>query len=207
VNLLDVFEGQGLSVYGKNMPVRGMSADGGAIIGDFIVDDRLRDGYLVYLDPLVMGILGDLNLNGKLESLDINILNREILAGFDPVSCDLNGDQRVDAEDRLVWVHDLANTYFGDANLDGEFNSTDLVFVFGAGEYEDNIDRNSTWSTGDWTGDGEFTTSDLVLAFQDGGYEGPRQAIRAVPEPNAWLLLVLGMTGAMSLPRHRHCRS
>ncbi|MCA9198863.1 MAG: chitobiase/beta-hexosaminidase C-terminal domain-containing protein, partial [Planctomycetales bacterium] len=58
----------------------------------------------------------------------------------------------------------------GDANGDGLFNSTDLVLVFQAGEYEDNIDGNSAYSEGDWNGDGDFNTSDLVFAFQAGTY-------------------------------------
>ena len=37
----------------------------------------------------------------------------------------------------------------GDSNRDGFFDSTDLVQVFQAGEYEDGIPLNSTWETGD----------------------------------------------------------
>jgi hypothetical protein len=39
-----------------------------------------------------------------------------------------------------------------------------------AGEYEDSIPGNSTWSEGDWDCDGDFTTRDLVLAFSDVGF-------------------------------------
>jgi len=71
----------------------------------------------------------------------------------------------------------------------GEFNSTDLVAVFSAGQYEDTIEDNSTWATGDWNADGDFDSGDLVLAFTDGGYEqGPRPA--AVPEPTGLMLIV-----------------
>jgi hypothetical protein len=58
----------------------------------------------------------------------------------------------------------------GDVNGDGLFNSSDLVMVFQAGEYEDDRDRNSTFEEGDWNVDGDFTTSDLVEAFQSGRY-------------------------------------
>ena len=54
----------------------------------------------------------------------------------------------------------------GDANLDGVFDSSDLVAVFIVGQYEDNVPQNSSWATGDWNCDQEFTTSDLVAAFQ-----------------------------------------
>ena len=76
--------------------------------------------------------------------------------------------------------------------LTGEFNSTDFVVVFGAGQYEDAEALNSTWATGDWNGDGEFNSSDFVAAFTDGGYErGPRPA--AVPEPHALILVCAAM--------------
>ncbi len=67
-------------------------------------------------------------------------------------------------------VHEILSTTVGDANLDRVFDSSDLVQVFVAGEYEDNVIGNSGWADGDWDCDGDFTTSDLVAAFQDGGY-------------------------------------
>ncbi len=58
----------------------------------------------------------------------------------------------------------------GDVNDDGLFNSSDLVAVFRAGEYEDALPMNSTFVEGDWNDDGEFNSSDLVLAFRLGHY-------------------------------------
>jgi hypothetical protein len=95
----------------------------------------------------------------------------------------------------------ILNTYIGDANLDGQFNSGDLVTVFAAGEYEDAAASNSTWAEGDWNADNDFNTGDLVYAFQGGGYEmGPRAAVNAVPEPSSAVLLALGM---LTLARRR----
>ncbi|MCA9172511.1 MAG: dockerin type I repeat-containing protein [Planctomycetales bacterium] len=97
-------------------------------------------------------------------------------------------------------------TWFGDANLDGEFNSTDLVVVFQAGVYEDSVLLNAGWSTGDWNGDGEFNSSDLVTAFQTGGYgQGPRDAVAAsaVPEPSTCVALGLGISCAITAMRRR----
>jgi hypothetical protein len=59
----------------------------------------------------------------------------------------------------------------GDANLDGLFDSSDLVHLFQLGEYEDALAGNSSRATGDFDGDNEFDTSDLVLAFQAGTYQ------------------------------------
>jgi hypothetical protein len=64
----------------------------------------------------------------------------------------------------------------GDANRDGIFDVSDLILVFQAGEYEDNIPGNSTWEEGDWNGDGDFTSSDILLAFVEGRYVGAEPA-------------------------------
>jgi hypothetical protein len=115
-------------------------------------------------------LTGDFDLNGTLGAEDIDLLFAQIRAVPPNSRFDLNEDGRVDARDRDYLVHDLLQTVYGDANLDGQFTSRDLVLIFQAGEYEDNIADNSTWTEGDWNGDGEFTTRDLVLAFQSGGY-------------------------------------
>ena len=130
---------------------------------------------------------------------------------------DLNGDENINPEDLLVWVKDLMMTWYGDANLDGEFNSSDFVQVFETGKYEKGwLDDDwgspqgelAHWSDGDWNGDGVFDSLDFVLAFQDGGYEqGPRTDVVAVPEPGtmallgtaACLLLLRCCTGRRSL--------
>jgi len=114
---------------------------------------------------------------------------------------DLDGDMDVDLEDRTLWVHTVKRTTFGDANLDGVFDSRDLVNVFAAGEYEDSLVDNSKWETGDWNGDCEFTTRDLIVAFQDGGYERPAAA-SAVPEPtSAGYLSLLAIWGTLGWRR------
>ena len=133
------------------------------------------------------GVAGDFNGNGELDAEDIDILNADIRAGIGLPAQDLNGDGAINAADRTAWVHDLKNTWFGDANLDGEFNSSDFVQVFTAGKFESDVD--ATWADGDWNGDGRFNSSDFVAAFGDGGFEiGPR-AVENVPEPSAIVLV------------------
>jgi hypothetical protein len=126
---------------------------------------------------------GDFNENGMLDAGDIDLLSSVVRAGTNESRYDLNADQRVDEGDRTVWVESLRRTYFGDSNLDGEFSSADLVTIFQAGQYEDEVAANSTWATGDWNGDAEFTSRDLVVAFQGGGYEGGPRAAHSIPEP------------------------
>jgi hypothetical protein len=64
----------------------------------------------------------------------------------------------------------IASNLPGDSNLDGIFNSADLVLIFQAGKYEDGIDHNASFAEGDWNGDGDFDSRDLVHAFAFGLY-------------------------------------
>ena len=126
-------------------------------------------------------------------------LTADVIAGNNTASFDLDNNAAVNAEDRRVWIEDLRNTYFGDANLDGEFNSSDFVAVFGAAKYE--TGEAATWGEGDWNGDAQFNSSDFVSAFSGGGYEkGPRPAA-AVPEPSSLNLAVVAILGLMAKRR------
>ena len=149
-------------------------------------------------------LVGDFDNNRVLDAVDIDQLSAAV--GGSDSSFDLTADGVIDQADRDFWVEALKETYFGDANLDGEFNSSDFVQVFQRGEYEDAIVGNSGWADGDWNGDSEFDTSDVVLAFQAGGYEaGPRVNVAAVPEPTAQALASILLV-VVSLARS-HCYS
>ncbi len=141
-------------------------------------------------------LAGDFNANGLLDVDDINLLTEAVRNNSQDLKFDVDGDQTVGANDRSYWIHDLKHTYIGDANLDGDFNSSDLVMVFVRGEFEDGVANNSTWDDGDWNGDGEFGTQDFVVAFVDGGYDKPSsgaQLAAAVPEPTATLGALTGL--------------
>ncbi len=145
---------------------------------------------IAFPDPRLRG---DLNHNDTLDAPDIDLLSAAVRDGDTSPRYDLNLDGQVDDLDRVNWVEELRATWFGDANLDGEFDSGDFVHVFQLGEYEDGVPLNSSWETGDWNGDGDFESADFVIAFQRGGYElGPRSEIASVPEPQAplWLPIV-----------------
>ena len=140
------------------------------------------------------GILGDFDMDGALTVADIDLLVSAVAGGENNLQFDLTGDGAVNEADMTTWVKDLANTWIGDSNVDGEFNSSDLVGVFVAGKYEQDMD--AVWSEGDWTGDLRFASSDLVAAFVDAGFEmGHRGGVQDVPEPVGipWLVLLLGM--------------
>ena len=110
---------------------------------------------------------GDIDGDGALTVADIDAVCAIVRSGG---SLDLNGDGLTDVADVRTQVQDLMHTKIGDVNLDGVFNSSDLVLVFQRGEYEDAIVGNSSWADGDWNCDGEFSSSDFVFAFEAGGY-------------------------------------
>ena len=88
------------------------------------------------------------------------------------IDLDRDGDAdvlSVAAGDGKVTWHE--NRPLGDANGDGDFDTSDLVQVFAWGQYEDGITGNSGFAQGDWNGDGEFDSADLVAAFQAGNFE------------------------------------
>jgi hypothetical protein len=152
------------------------------------------------ITPLDDTVEGDFDGSGALDAADIDDLTVQVAGGTNPAAYDLNGDSAVNAADMTVWIKDLYNSWIGDANLDGQFNSSDLVAVLSSGTYEANVD--STWSSGDFNGDRRTNSGDLVAALSDGGYEaGPRAAVQAVPEPTGAALSAAALAMLMVLRR------
>ncbi len=113
-------------------------------------------------------IPGDFDGDGQVAANDIDLLAAAIRVGDQ--TFDVTGDDVVNEDDFNHLVTVILQTAFGDSNLDGVFDSSDLVLVFQTGEYDDAVASNSGWADGDWNGDGEFDSSDLVVAFQFGGF-------------------------------------
>ena len=163
-------------------------------VGEAVVHSSFDDITFTFPGPL-----GDFNNDGDLDVDDLDSLMRHLNSDRNAYF-DVNDDWLLDEKDFTMWVTELKNTWFGDANLDGEFNSGDFVSVFQAGKFEQSV--AASWSEGDWNGDGEFSSGDFVLAFQEGGYEkGLRGAVVAVPEPSA-ILLQIALLGIVTI-RHR----
>lgn len=136
-------------------------------------------------------VAGDFNGNGQRDADDLDLLATGMMTN--DLAFDLDGDGDTDIDDRRFWIEDLANTFFGDSDFNGEFNSSDFVAVFVPAKYE--TGQPATWTEGDWNGDKVFGSSDFVTAFQGQGYEsGPREGgLQLVPEPNAVALLWMGI--------------
>ena len=155
----------------------------------FFGDNTTRAESMVELDGIRVAI-HDFDADGTLTVADIQLLDVAVRAASDEPSFDLNGDGRLDQQDRAAWIHRVWRTSFGDADLDGRFDNNDVVAVFVAGEYNDGYSMNSSWQTGDWNGDGEFDNEDFVLAFVDGGYQVSAM-IHSVPEPSSMMISAL----------------
>src|SRR5690606_11142952 len=117
-----------------------------AIYNSLLSPERILAHYQAGLGQTV--IPGDFNGNGQLDAPDIDDLTTQSAGGTNPAAYDLNSDALVNDADVRVWIRDLFNSWVGDADLNGEFNSTDLVAVLASGAYE--ADVASVWSTGDF---------------------------------------------------------
>lgn len=169
---------------------------GGSLLTDGV---HFRTGFHELLANRTARALADFNQDGTLDANDIDAM---ATAEANELIYDLSFDGIFNQDDRHVFVTDVLQTWFGDSNLDGEFNSSDFVEVFKADQYEDGIPMNSSWATGDWNGDREFDSGDFVFAFKDGGYElGQRQRANAVPEPSISILWLLGFAGLFRFRR------
>ena len=113
----------------------------------------------------------------------------------------------------------------GDANLDLQFGTDDIIAVLGAGKFETGLP--ATWAEGDWDGapdaaftyatgpppgDGVFNTNDIIVALGSGAFEtGPIVAalgdaginVNSVPEPSTLVLAGLGILIGLASRRRR----
>ncbi len=155
------------------------------------------------LTPAAVTIIGDYDNNGELGAPDLD-LQAQAIIDQGPLSYDLNGDNLVNLADRRVWLSNLKKTWIGDSNLDFQFNTSDFVQVLSAGKYE--TGERAGWAEGDWDGNLKFETGDLVVALSGGGYEQglyPNNGVAAVPEPNAVVLVLMGLASLLGVTRRR----
>jgi fibronectin-binding autotransporter adhesin len=87
-------------------------------------------------------------------------------------------------------------TWFGDLNLDGIVNSSDLTAMAPAGT------TNATWTQGDFNYDGVVNADDFAL-FMLGDAKQTGQLTSAVPEPAVGAMLALAVAGLSARKRRR----
>ncbi|MCA9199331.1 MAG: hypothetical protein KDA87_17415, partial [Planctomycetales bacterium] len=163
-----------IHVSDQELVVQYISAESGNIVGDTNgngIRDAGENAFAEFriVDPST-SINIDLNDDGVVDALDIDALCVAIMQGQHEDAVDLNRDGEVNKDDYHFMLNDLMKIQPGDANLDGVFNSADLVLVFQAGRFENDF-LSAGWQQGDWNCDGKFGSSDLVLVFALGLYQ------------------------------------
>ena len=161
-------------------------------------------GYVQLL--AVSGPAGDFNLDGLLDTRDVDLLVSGIVDGENSTTLDMTSDGIVDDADLSMWLTDaaIANGFteaylLGDANLDGVVNAVDLNEV-GIHWLQD----APRWSAGDFTANGTVNALDLNKVGIHWLASIPSAASPAsVPEPAAFTLLLLGIMATPLLNRRR----
>ena len=134
----------------------------------------LKDGEWSALTEAMFSVTnsieGDFDLDNRVDLADIQLISLAVRSGADDQQFDLTGDGNVDRDDRGYLIKTLLKTDYGDANLDGVFDTSDLVQVLTEGKFSPNdVDGvAANWAEGDWDGDGVFGTRDLVIALTVG---------------------------------------
>jgi len=132
---------------------------------------------------------GDMNGDGIVDELDIDLLAAAIRNGETNLNFDVNGDGLVNADDLGTEIGSLVDTdagkgtFFADANLDGSVNDLDLNALI-AGYH-----GTGGWTAGDFDGDGVVGLLDLALM---GEYYNSAPGGDPVPEPITMGLLAVG---------------
>ena len=164
---------------------------------DLTTDETVNDGEWHHVVAQRDGLLGRIFIDGSLGSVgfgNIAFLNDDltIALGYDLRDNNQHYEGLLDEvriydfaididliEDSVI-PNSVEERLYGDSNGDGKFDSSDLIRVFAAGEYQDGIPGNSTFEEGDWNGDGDFDTTDLIQAFAIGHYGKPAPAVARV---------------------------
>ena len=188
-------------------------------LGFHPVSDLVADGYydrtsdagrlianaLIYTAGFASGPDGDFNDDGIFDCTDIDLLVSNIASGSGDLDFDLNGDGSLDVADKDEWLVQAGafsvsvtggNPFLpGDANLDGFVDTTD----FNAWNNNKFTDLPA-WCSGDFNADGSVDTSDFNIWNVN---KFTASNMNVVPEPNAMLLVCLGILPLFQTSRGR----
>lgn len=111
-------------------------------------------------------IRGDFNGDGKLDSVDLNLLSA-MTRGTNPtepqiLEFDLNRDQRITHDDVIHWVTEIAKTKPGDLDLDGTVSFKDFLLLLA-----DYGKADADWSSGDLDGDRVVGFLDFLILAEN----------------------------------------
>jgi len=121
---------------------------------------------------LAPAVAGDFNGDGLVDSLDIDLL----YAHQGNAAFDLDGDGDADEDDMDVLIHDILNTEYGDINLDGLVDGTDLAIL-----KTNFASQGVGWSGGDLNGSGLVDVTDLSILAKYFGFNASAAAPSMAP--------------------------
>ncbi|WP_428389889.1 serine hydrolase [Mucisphaera sp.] len=127
---------------------------------------------------------GDLDGDGLVDAIDINLISAALRSGSTGPAFDLNGSGRVDELDRAFLVTGLLATAPGDSNLDG---IVDLIDLSNLASNFATIGRG--WEQGDFDGNSIVNLVDLSLLATSFGFG---ETITALPEPKSIMAILAG---------------
>jgi|GEM_PF-1632093 len=169
------------------------------ITNDLVVSDSAVGAvysiseFVEVLDPSSLTLKGDFDLSGTLDPADIDLLSSNLNNG--QTEFDLNGDLIINQIDRTVWVESLANTRFGDADLNGTVEFADFLAL------SEGFGSPGGWSNGNFDGRDGVDFSDFLLLSDNFG-AGDAAASQTVPEPTLMILLI-PLAGVVLIRRTR----
>ncbi|MEM6332528.1 MAG: PEP-CTERM sorting domain-containing protein [Planctomycetota bacterium] len=142
---------------------------------------------------------GDFDADNAYTAADIDAL----FANLGNPAYDLDNDGDADSDDAARLVDGLIGTAPGDANLDGQVDTSDLAIL--AANFGSNV---TTWAQGDFNGDGSVGTPDLAILASTFGSGTPAPPLAtatvAVPEPATLALAGLGLISMVQRRRPTH---
>ena len=136
----------------------------------------------VFIDNLRLRstIAGDVTNDAVVDDNDIDALSDALRHGLTDEQYDLNLDGTVDGLDRTEWSA-LSGIVPGDFDLNGVVETRDFLVV------SQNFNQPGNWRDGDANGDRIVSIQDFLALSRNFGRGA---AVRAVPEPTAWWLVV-----------------
>lgn len=176
LDLASIDLGGGVSFNSGHVPAPFQDASAMRIRWSTDATSVATEDWLVSLDDveIAFDLLGDFDGNTILDEMDIDLLSTAIRSEQAPAEFDLNGDGTVDAADREYWIHELAHSGFGDANLDRTISFGDFLL------FADGFGVEGGWAQGDFDGNGEVEFEDFLTLSR---HFGETLTAASVPEP------------------------